>query len=246
MAEFTPEDGVVFFAWRNTFCRVNEQTYDWLYRRDDIVVDGGYVVQEVPYQEGQFDVRWIRLIHERTFSNAERVRLYCAKMQRLYAQLRDYAGAPLRVEVMSAKSPQPYLMHYDGSALRLPAPSHVDAHEDPTGDAINRERFIAQRWVEGQRHWPIAEHHVLHELAHHFAGVESHDEDFVEAFRILLGLASRDKNFNADMWDCETVIARRLLLSGDGAVDMVTQRAYDIKGAEIATLAGLEPDRISA
>lgn len=240
MSEFTPEDGAVYFAWRNTFHRVAERTYDWRYCHDDVVVDGGYVVQEIPYQESGEDIDWVRLIHERTFDTQQKVERYCSALQRRYARDEGFAGAPLRVETAAPRTPQSAHMYYDGSSLILPAPSGADAHDDPTGDPIHRERFISSRWLEGQRHWPIAEHHVLHELAHHVAGVEGHDVDFDNAFRSLLGVASKDKNFNAEIWDWELKIARRLLNTGDGAVDMVTQAAYDKNGAVLFGGAGLE------
>jgi hypothetical protein len=234
MAEFMPEDGVVYFAWRNAFHRVAERTYDWVYRRSDVVDDGGYFIQEIPYQRDDGDAEWVRLIHERTFDTEERVSRYCAVLLRKFAAVHGTTVSPPRTLVAHSRAPGSSSMYYDNGTIVLPAPSSADAHEDPTGEPENRDRFIASRWMDQQHRWPIAEHHLLHELAHHVSKVDHHDGEFVEAFVSLLAIASEGKNFSSDIWRWEFLLAQRLLEAGEAAVDLVTGAAYEASGQKVS------------
>lgn len=233
MTEFRPTDGAIFFAWRNTFARINERTYDWEYRRVDIVHNGEYEAQEIPMQRGPL-IEYIRLVHERIFSNIDSVDRYCRVMSKRYQE--EHGTVPASVNVVAAhhKSPHPSVMYYDNGNLVVPARSSLDSHEDPTGEPEVRDRFIASRWTDIPRYWPLAEHHVLHELAHHISGSEDHGSDFTETFGNLLEIASKGKNFTPQIWDMEMSSANMLLEAGEPVVDMMTGSMYDATGERVS------------
>lgn len=233
MSEFSPEDGVVFFAWRNTFSRVSQRTYDWTYRRNDLMDGAGVLIEEIPYRDGNLDIQWVRLLHERIFVDEGRLGRYLTALVARYTKTYGDAVPALRTLVANPRSPSASVMYYDNGTLVLPSPSAGDAHHDDSGDAITRERFIASRWLDQQRHWPIAEHHVLHEVAHHISGSDQHDGRFTDVFRNLLTLASADANFTLDIWDWESLLASRLLEDGGVAIDMVTSIAYAADGSMV-------------
>ena len=231
MSEFSPEDGVVFFAWRNTFHRISERTYDWLYVREAVLdADGDYAMLEVPFQADGPGLDWVRVIQERTFDSEERVTRFVSAMERRYAkEFGNAEASPLRIITAHHKAPQASIMYYDNGTLVLPAHSKSDAHSDPDGDPINRERFIASRWMDFQRGWPIAEHHVLHELAHHISGSDNHEAEFVEVFRHILSISAA-KTMTDVLWDKEWALASGLLTEGEPVVDMVTGSAFNADG----------------
>jgi len=226
MAQFTPEDGVVYFAWRNTFHRVNERTYDWVYCREEVMDGGVYLAQEIPFSDAVGIIDWVRLIHERTFDTPDKVIRFVSALQRRYEAQFKLTPRPMAVKVAEAKHVGSATMFYDNGTLVLPSPSVADEHEDPSADPIVRAQFLASRWTDEQRHWPIAEHHVLHELAHHLYGSADHESGFVETFRRLLEIASSKKNFSPVIWDFEIAIAERLFIEGEQAVDLVTGNAF--------------------
>ncbi len=231
MTEFSPEDGVIYFAWRNTFDRVSRRTYQFTYCRSEVVEDdGSHLIQEIPYQDGRNPIDWVRLLHERTFDREERVKRYVNAMLSKYAKEFGGSIAPLRVIVAESRAPQASTMYYDNGTLVLPAPSPTDRHEDVGEDPLVRERFMASRWTEVQRQWPIIEHHILHELAHHITRTDRHDGNFAQAFRNLLGLASAKRSQTDQIWDWEMLFATRLIDTEWGVVDMVTNKAYNVFG----------------
>jgi len=226
MAVFRPEDGVPFFAWRNTFRRVNERTYDWLYCRDMVTGPEGYYIQEIPFSDGEGETEYVRLIHERTFANLSQLSTYVQRMLRRYEGTHGGPIAPISVVESHRDAPHAETMYYADGVLYVPPPSSRDNHSDPDADPRVRDPFIAERWQDAQKNWPVLEHHVLHELAHHISGSGSHNSAMVQVLINLITLASQGHNFTDVIWKWETLLTSRLLAQGQPVVDTVDGREY--------------------
>ena len=76
---------------------MNERTYDWLYCRDQVLGPEGYLIQEIPFADGDSETEWVRLIHERTFTDLARHETYVRHLLRRYENTYGGPVAPLQV-----------------------------------------------------------------------------------------------------------------------------------------------------
>lgn len=233
MSRFTPADGAMYLAWRNTFARVTEQTYDWCFRRDDVTDSfGSYVTSEVPYVQPNGDFAYVLLAHERTLESFVAASRYVKALTANYAKARGVAlTAP---EVVVADDPGAE-MTLEGRILTLPAPQ-TDRHVDPSGHPAVRAQFIAEHWRDTQRGWPIAEHHLVHLLAHHICDSDAHDDRFAGVFEELLDIAGDRKNFTSTLWRNELDLARRSSDAGVEITDRFTGDTYLLREGRAVAL----------
>lgn len=247
MSVFRPNDGVIFFVWRNALLRTTEVTYDMLYTPQVYRDEAGDL--NTPFQpmfnpEIQ-EMEYIRLLPERTFMEPNAVDIYVKRMIRRMTTRTGRNIPPLTVRVSSPNEPDAHRLRLDGGVLVLPAPSREDAFTAAPFDASQRAAFIRQRWLDGQSHWPILEHHVWHEIAHHITGGHTHDDFFATVLCDIIDEASRNTTFLPTLWARYESMVRSALTSGEAYVDEPTGAYYRLDANNVIHQTGIE-ERIAA